>query len=1084
MLTLICGSDRLQNSAALIGRICDCARAGTAGQILIVPEQYSHETERALCAAGGDSISRYAEVLSFSRLASRLFSIYGGVCEEYLDKGGRFVSMYLAVSRVRPQLKYYAAISTKSEFLQRLCTAVEEFMSYGLQPEALRTVAEELSGSFAQKLSELSLIYESYLSVCKTGRSDPVTRLTRLEELLRQTDYAADKTIWVDGFSDFTAVELQILTALIKSARGVTLALCAGGAGSAFQTANETAQSLRRIAARWNVPVVTQQPEGSRPRAAALARWLDGLFAPRFTAESDRPDALLLHSASSAAQECRYAAWRVQKLVREGARYRDICIAISEPARYVPHLRRIFARAGIPAYFAGNADILQKPLFAALLCALDAISRFDADAVLRYLKSMLSMLAPEECDRLERYVYTWNIRGSQWCEPWTLHPRGYGVSWDADAEKTLAQLNTWRESGVAPLRALRDGWGRAKNVSQMLQALDDFCEQTLLRQKLADQVAQLEQEGSLQQAQELRQLHEILMQAMEQMALVLGECEMDGDTFTQVFRMLLSQYSVGTIPATVDEVQLGALPAFRHKRAPHLIVLGAEEGLLPSFELSVGIFSQAEREKLLAMQLPLSPEQEHRLARELGWVYAAFSAATESCALSCSGEQPSFLYLRTQELFPALGVTEDGDVCFAADRREAAAVRLREGRAADGALSGELAALRTCAEYDFTPLSERTVHALYGNEIQLSASRIDQLAGCRLAFFLNYGLRAQPWRQARFDAPIFGTFVHYVLEKTVDEVSKTGGFAVLSDEALRTVAQRHAAAYIREFLPDLARRGERFGYLFSRNMDEVLSVVSDVGNELRVSAFRPHDVELDFSRHGTLPPVRVAGTRGVGVLSGFVDRVDLYETNGGAYYRVVDYKTGHKDFDYADILCGQGMQMLIYLFALREYGQSYYKKPIWPAGVLYVPARTDVEHVESDNVDESLEKIRSEHRRRKGLVLDDTDILQAMEPYESQPRYLPLRQERGGKIDGIASREQLSQLERVVRATLAAQTDEILSGVLTPNPIDRGEKNGACIYCDYRAVCHRDACRHDVRPIAKLKPEEFWREVERRCQNG
>lgn len=1084
MLRLICGSDRLQNTAELIGRICDAAREETCGQILIVPEQYSHETERTLCAVGGDSISRYAEVLSFSRLASRVFSLYGGVCEEYLDKGGRFISMYLAVSRVREQLKYYAAICTKAEFLQRLCAAVEEFMSYGLLPEALREAAGRLEGSFAQKLTELSLIYESYLAVCKTGRSDPVTRLTRLEALLRQTDFAADKTIFIDGFSDFTAVELQIVTALMKHAKSVTVALCAGGAGSAFETANDTAKTLRRIAARWNILAEVQSPQCAPQRDETLSAWLAGLFAPRFAVNDAQTQALRLHTATSAEREARYAAWRVQQIVQNGGRYREVCIALSDEVRYEPHLRRIFARAGIPAYFAGNADILKKPLFSALLAALEAIERFDADAVLRYLKSALSPLGHDACDRLERYVYMWNIRGSLWCEEWTMHPKGYGIAWDEGSRQTLSQLNAWRESGLAPLYALRERWRAAENVEQMLAALDDFCEQTQMRPMLAEMTAQLEGEGRLQQAQELRQLHEILMQAMEQMAMILGACRMQGEEFTQVFRMLLSQYSVGTIPATVDEVQIGALPAFRHKCAPHLIVLGAEEGSFPSFEPTNGIFSQSERETLIAMQLPLSPEQERRLTRELGWVYASLSAATASCALSCSGDQPSFLYLRTCEMFPRLLMTSDRDVAFSADVSERAAARLRGGYIPPSGASDETAALYARATYDFMPLAAPCVHALYGKSIGLSASKIDRFAGCRFSFFMCYGLDAQPWKQARFDAPIFGTFVHSVLEKTVDEVQKNGGFAVVSDDALRKIALRHAQDYTREFLPDLEKRGERFGYLFARNMDEVLSVVSEVGDELRNCAFVPQSVELKFAKDGTLPPIYVQGARGSGVLSGLVDRVDLYETGGGAYYRVVDYKTGSKDFDYADILCGQGMQMLIYLFALREYGRSYYGKALWPAGVLYVPARTPMERVEGENVDESLQKKRDEHRRRKGLVLDDDGVLAAMEPFETQPRYLPLKITKSGKSGDLASREQLALLERFVLKTLRQQTDEILSGVLTPNPIDRGQRSGACLYCDYKQTCHRDSCRHDVRPVAKVKSEEFWKEVERRCQDG
>ena len=146
MLTILCGPDRLENTDRLIGAVCTRARAGVDGQILIVPEQFSHEAERALCRAGGDTISRYAEVLSFSRLAGRVFSLYGGVSEEYLDGGGRFLTAYRAVWQVREQLKCSAAVSIRPEFLQQLAAMMEEFLSDDLTADALRAAAKQQQG--------------------------------------------------------------------------------------------------------------------------------------------------------------------------------------------------------------------------------------------------------------------------------------------------------------------------------------------------------------------------------------------------------------------------------------------------------------------------------------------------------------------------------------------------------------------------------------------------------------------------------------------------------------------------------------------------------------------------------------------------------------------------------------------------------------------------------------------------------------------------------------------------------------------------------------------------------------------------
>ena len=222
MLHFICGTDRLCVSERVIQTVCARAAEGVGNQILIFPEQDSHDAERALCLAGGDTISRYAEVLSFSRLASRLMSVYGGVSEEYLDEGGRLLTMVLTVRQVLPQLKYFAAAAGRVEFLRQLGQGMEEFLSYGLSPEDFSRCAGCVTGLFAQKLTELGLIYESYLSLCQGSRRDPVTRQLALLELLRREDWAAEHTVYISGFSDFTGVQTQIVSELMKGSRSLT----------------------------------------------------------------------------------------------------------------------------------------------------------------------------------------------------------------------------------------------------------------------------------------------------------------------------------------------------------------------------------------------------------------------------------------------------------------------------------------------------------------------------------------------------------------------------------------------------------------------------------------------------------------------------------------------------------------------------------------------------------------------------------------------------------------------------------------------------------------------------------------------
>lgn len=1091
MLRLILSADRQRNSQEVIERICAAAKKRVGGQILIVPEQYSHAVERALCAAGGDSISRYAEVLSFTRLAGRLFSIYGGVCEEYLDKGGRLLSVYLAVEQVRSRLKYYAAVSTRPEFLQRLGAAIEEFMSYCMTPEILRQTAERVSGQFAQKLEELALIYESYLSVCKTGRSDPVTRLERLSALLRETDYASEHLFYLDGFSDFTAIEAQSLVEILRRAPEVTVALTTDGSGkSIFRAAASTMSELKKTAARWNVPVTTEHPTAAGKRSQPLCQWLDELFAVRQNPLEQTQNAVRLHMASAPDKECEFAAERVRTLLLKGTRCREIAIALSDRTGYEPTLRTLFSRMQIPAYFAGNEDILRQPFFAAVLAAMDAVERYDADAVLSFLKSGFVPIERDAADKLEKYAFTWDIRGKAWEHTWTMHPDGYAQKWDDASRMELSQIEQWRAIAMQPLAELRQKWRKAKNVAEMTLALDEFLTKNTFVEKLEEQAKKLEDAQQQQQAQSIRQMYEILIGAMEQMYQVLGMCVMAPEQFTDVFRMLLSQYQIGTIPASVDQIQVGSMETFRNLSAKHLIVLGAEEGKMPSFSMQSGVFTEEERQRLLAMGVALAPAQEAKLDRELGWIYAALCAAEESCTLVCSGAEPSFLFTRTAQMLPAAEITTDEDVLFAADIK-AAAAELLYGQSPFPSeypeLYQQMQMLSQKAGYEFAPIETQTVQGLYGKEIALSASRIDRFASCRYAFFLYDGLRARAWKRAQFDAPAFGTFVHYVLEKTVEEVMAQGGFEATTEQSLRAIAQRHIEQYSKNFLADMQTRGERFVYLYERSLQEVLNVVSDVGEELRRSRFVPQECELKFARDGVLPPIYVEAENGRAVVSGLVDRVDLYESEHGAYYRIVDYKTGKKELDYAALLCGEGLQMLIYLFALREHGKAHYGKPLFPAGVLYVPARDEMVRVTPGTDEEKLEALRASGKQRKGILLKDEAVLQAMEPSgDEKPRYLPYQiVKKTGEYKGdLATREQLQMLESFVMRTLSEMTGEMLTGRVTPNPILRGPKSSSCMYCEFAQACHKDTCLHQNRYIADVKADKFWTEVERRLQNG
>lgn len=1077
MLHLLTGPDRVGLSGQLLDQLCQAAANGTDGQILIVPEQFSHEAERRLCVLGGASISRYAEVLSLSRLADRVAAVHGGAAKSYLDKGGRLLAISLAAEYAAPKIHLFAAGLRRPEFLTNVLSMIEEFSGYCLQPEDLLRAAKSLEGQFAQKLEELALLYESYLSVCSAGSADPAEKLTVLSGALADSNWAVGKTFYVDGFSDFTGAELAVLGELMKSSRGLWIALTTGNSETAItRPARDTAHRLRAVAASYHIAVETESCKVIAARDSAVQQVLDGLFAAATTAAKPT-ETVKLRGFDTIEEECRHGALHVMKLVSSGARFRDIHVACTDTATYEAPLRAAFSAAALPYYFSGETDILGKPLLGSILSALTAAAgSLDYEEASMYIKSGLPMQDRDRCDRLDCYAYTWNLRGSQWERPLEFHPQGFGLPWTDEDRKVLHALEEDRAAVMTPLLSLRWALRSAANTGEMVLALHEFLETLQLRQRLEEQTARHNAEGRTQLAQELAQLYEILCTSLEQCYLILGQTVRTPEDFCKLYRLLLTQYRVGTIPAGLDQVHISSIADLRQRQTPHLLVLGASDGSFPAYRTGEGLLTEEERRQLLAKGISMAPSRADQMDREMSAIHGALSAAENSLWMSYAGEQPAWLFRKAEAICPwAMDRPRESAIL---DLPTLAARRARsnaETETGDPDLDAMEAVLRQLRNYEFTSLCPETVHGLYGRQIYLSASRIDKYAACRFSFFLSYGLKAKPRRRAELDPSAYGTLVHEVMEKTVRRVMALGGFHSVTEETLLQIALEEINDYAARNFPEQAVRAT---YLFRRSREEILAVIKDLGEELRQSLFRPESVELDFKVGGAMPPIEITGQKATCRISGFVDRVDLYEKDGRCYVRVVDYKTGRKDFDYTDILNGTGLQMLIYLFALRQYGGQYYGKPaLEPAGVLYLPARRD--HILTPPMpdDATVAEKHAEARRRKGLILDDDDILSAMEADPEKPRYMPYKQTKSGPSGDLATEDQMVLLERHVLRTLANMTDSIASGDVTPDPTVRGMYS-PCSYCDYKTVCHPDLCRHSQRLLAATPAELFWQKLE------
>ncbi len=1102
MLKLITGRAGSGKTAAMLDDIM--ARAERREKsILVVPEQYSHDAERQLCAHCGNSVSLWAEVLSFSALSRRVFTACPDSGDKPLSDGGRLLVMELAFSSVFDRLISFSAVRRRSDFLTGLIKLRDELAQSMLSPSMLTSAAVGAGSALENKLRDLSLILEAYPAFIPAGYYDPADRLNELARLLPASGVIGDAAVYFDGFTDFTAQQFGVIDALMAMGSQLCVCLNCEGIeddGILFTSARRTLLQLMRLADERFVKYSHVPMSHSRRSSAEQLRFLEAnLFsdAPAVYAGQNE-GAVRLVRADSLTQECEAAASMCLELVREkGWRWRDISVTARGWEDYGTAAQSIFEKYGIPVLMNKRSGILEKPVLLMVLSALDTIENgFDYQSIFRYLKTGLAGISADECDELENYVLRWRIRGRRlWTarEGWTSDPDGMGVC-PPERQEKLRRINDARLRAAMPVERLAQALEEAQTAREKTMALWNFLVDAGVPERLESRAGELFALGDLQLSDEYVQLWDVLIDALEQFSGILGDALISTDEFARLLKLVLKSYDIGTIPAALDRVNMGEMDRMRRRDLKCLIVLGAGDERLPMRGDGSGILSDQERDILSRAGLRLAEDADGRLLREMDLIYTSLTLPTRQLILlrTDTGEsRPSFVVTRVANLF---GIREEkaGQWIYTAAAQpcfELAATAIADGAtdlstAAADALGGDehwrsrLDAARSAANIMRGSLSRDRAEGLYGKSVALTASRVESFYRCRYSYFMEYGLKAKPRRRADFDKPEFGTFVHFVLEGVLKELEVGEGFAA-GLARCGELTKKYIEEYTESYMGGLVGRSERFKYLYRRLGSTVTQIVYDTVDELSRSDFRPLDFELDFSRGGDMPPAVIEGEDWTVTVRGKVDRADGWVHDGKLYVRVVDYKTGVKKFSLSDVLCGMNMQMLIYLFVLGRSGQQRYGMPVVPAGVLYTPARDPIISADSSASEDEVNAARAKQLVRSGLILDDGDVIEAME-HGSTPKYIPVKFKGGtASGDSLADLEKLGKLSQHIDSLLLEMGKELRGGSMLADPFYRNDRDNACAYCRFYEACRFGEAQGDKnRRIYKLKTPEAWQRME------
>lgn len=1109
MLQFVLGTAGSGKTQWVRGQVKAAAEQGQEKLMLLVPEQYSFETEKAMLQLLGPQHAGCVQVMSFTRLGDLAFRHYGGFGAARLDEGGRNLFISLALEEMQQELHLFA--ERAEEQIPQLLSALTELKMCDIAPEQLVELAGKVPGErLQQKLRETGLILSTYDALVAQSYLDPLDDLQRLQAVFGAHAFFTGYQIYIDSFKGFTQQEFKLLGQMLEQAACVTVALTCDtldeqGGAEVFARVRHTGHVLRRLArecgAKELEPVLCRQ--GVRFMNGALKTVEQQLLRSRKQPVQQQPESVVLYSAETVQREVAYVAATIRQLVmQEGYRYGEIAVIARDLEPYRGVLETTLEQYEVPYFADVPREIYTEPLMCLVLYALQILkSGFASDDVFVYLKTGLAGLDAYEISLLENYVFLWNISGRQWLEEWTAHPDGFAeVQTQQDAER-LVQLNALRERLITPLRhlewRLRSGTGEtyAKGLYELLEELG--AGQAL--QRLAER---LEQAGQLQIAQQQVQLWGMLMEILDQCAGTLVERTLTLQRFAELLRLMILSYDVAGIPQSLDHVTVGTADRMRPAQPRAVFVIGAAQGVFPAEPGNTGVFSRNERKELMALGLPLSETAEEAAAEELYLGYTAMTCASERLFVSWPGAEltgqsrtPSVLVRELREIFPELLVqteTELGVLYFACTKEAAFAETARGYRSAgaeeialktlflqDRDYVGCMEALERAharAPYRFAqPASARQLFAAHRS---VSATQIETYQLCPFQYFCRYGLRLKEQLPAEMDQLEYGSLIHELLQRVLQEHSAEQ-VAQMTPERLWELVWELTQAYLERRLGGGEEKRARFWFALRRIAETACAVILHVAKGLVQSSFVPVGYELTLGEGGDLPPLCVELPDGTTVLvEGKIDRMDVMEHNGKRYVRVVDYKTGSKDFDSAfalgNVRNGMKMQMFVYLAALAQDAQ------LEPAGVLYVPAFEPVVSAERGTAAEKVAHKRNQALRMNGMILDDTVVITGMEP-DGQGVYLRVKLKDGvpdsASRSMLLSRQELQLVLQEVKRRIADMAQNLHAGLVEAEPL-KGDYDG-CEYCPYFAVCRHEEtdggkerfCRDKAQVLEEWKQE-------------
>ncbi len=1092
MIRFIYGIAGSGKSTYIASKIMNDLQSGE-NALLIVPEQQMVETEQRFAEINESSDIPVIglEILNFTRLANRVFRRFGGLSYNYIGNGARQIIMWRVLFTLSPVLAEYRNISlTDKNILRLMQDTISEFIRYNITPVMLENAVEQLDNEktsvcLKNKLKDLSLIYTLYQKSLRDEYDNPEDDLTRLAKTLEKNNFFNGYNVYIDSFDGFTPQQISIIEHILRQADNITVsfAMLPDSGLIMLDGIKNTEKTLKSIIKNQNkiITDIVELKSGIRFKSPEL-KYLEKYLWDFGQAESvynEKTRHIKLIECSDVFCEAEATAKDILRRVRQGGRFLDNIIIMRDPISYVGIIDVVFEKYDIPYFMSIRTDLKMKPSVKLLLSALTVISgNWRCNDVISYIKTGYSGITVDECDLLESYVSTWEINGYRWTNDmaWNMNPDGYTDILSEYGKSVLISVNQIREKLTAPLVALSDSFSEECTVKSASEAVYRFLCDLNIREKL-------EALGE----DEPKQVWNIIISSLDQLVKVAPDAVINAEQYMRLISIIFDDVDIGRIPTSMDEVIIGGAMSFRAGRAKNIYILGVNENIFPQIIKDEGIFNDIERITLETLGIILSPRSDRRASDELLYFYKTVTSVEENVTVLYSTTdlaghalQPSPACTRMRMLFSDLTIVrysesdpldliEGYEASFeyaAMYNSEPVGESLKSIYLKDEAYKTKVNALEQPFIQPLNTILSQTASELFGGDLILTQTRLESYVLCAFSYYCKYVLRLTEKKRAEIKSVDIGNFIHRILEIFLVSVKTENGIRTdLTDDEIENLVDKIINDYLNSIIYNAEDRTNRIIQLFRRLKRTTMLLIRNLLDEFEQSNFIPTFFELPikFGDSEASDPLKIPLPDNTNAyIFGKVDRVDTYKKGNDVYIRVVDYKTGIKDFSLTDIQLGLNLQMLLYLFSLWQYPSESFKMKagcekegrLLPAGVLYFTAKAPDFSLDKTENEQTVIDKANYMLTRKGLLLNDKEILTAMEK-NLNGRFIPVKLTTSGEFTAISPVKTLSEfgiLMRDISDTVSKFSILLKSGKADAIPLKAGKHN-ACEYCAMKPVC-------------------------------